>query len=170
MHQPIDLHRVIQRLIRLKRKIRRVPQRHAGHLSAQHGAARFNAGSSASTSAPKPGDERRRMFQVGTDPHLADRDVRLGQFGIAEFGRAKTPASTWRISSATRNCRCDGRQRPAWFSPVGAPRIASPSAAFLKPEPSPSRSTRPRRLPADRGSWRTTGRTHSRARPRAHRP
>ncbi len=103
---------------------------------------------------PKPRDKRRRVLQVRRRSRTSVTVMTASaSSGSRNSCRANTPASTWRISSATRNCRCVG-----------------PVAAFFKPAPSPSRSTRSRRLPAGRGSWRTTSRIRSRAPLRARRP
>ena len=126
------------------------------HLAAQIGRARSNAGSNTSTS-DRPSREMNAVACFRSGPMRTSVTViwALARSGSRNSPRPKIPASTWRISSATRSCR--------WVGPALAD-------GFLNPGPSPSRSTRRRRLPAGRGSWRTTGRIHSRAPLRARRP
>ena len=86
-HQLVDLHRVIQRVIRLKRQLRRVSQRQRmRHLTAQPGCRTFQRWQQRfHIRTPEPRNKSRRMFQIRTEPHFAHGDIRRRQFRIAKL-------------------------------------------------------------------------------------
>jgi hypothetical protein len=87
LHQPVDLHRVVQCMIRLKRQARREAQwQRMRHLPSHPGCSAFQSRQKRfDIRAPEPGYKRRRVFQVRTEPNFANGDVRLGEFRIAEL-------------------------------------------------------------------------------------
>ena len=87
MQQPVDLARIIQCTVGLKaqvgRKLEPHPERHLG-AQERNGPLKCRQ-QRVDIVPPQPSHKRDGPFQIGTDPHLGDRDVRSRQVGVADF-------------------------------------------------------------------------------------